>query len=345
MIRKITIFSLKRTFIANFAAGMDYRKQILLPIETEFDVFKSKYSSLFSSSNPAIDMLLKFLLQRNGKMMRPVLVLLVAKSLRQDIPTGIFHLASAVELVHQGSLIHDDVVDESETRRGQTSANAAFDNRLAVLLGDYIVSKSLQEVVATKNLECVHEISVLIGTLSEGEITQLDVLNTDTLSEKAYFDIITGKTASLFAACTSLSAILSGVTPDLVNSFRTYGNIAGLCFQIMDDILDYHDSKETGKPSGNDLKEGKFTLPAIYALTHSDRDWTAHIKAIRSLTATPQQIREVTEYTLSNGGIDYAIQKMQELKTQALNALPIQMEEPFRAAFTAYLELIINRSN
>ncbi len=335
---------MKRTFIVNFAADMDYRKQIMLPIEAEFDEFKSKYSSLFSCPNPAVDLLLKFLLQRNGKMMRPVLVMLVAKCLNHDIPANIYHLASAVELVHQGSLIHDDVVDESETRRGQTSANAAFDNRLAVLLGDYIVSKSLQEVVATRNLECVNAISALIGTLSEGEITQLDVLNSDTLSEKAYFDIITGKTASLFAACTTLSAILSGASEDQVEGFRIYGTIAGLCFQIMDDILDYHDSRETGKPSGKDLKEGKFTLPAIYALTHSDRDWTAHIKAIRSLTATQQQIREVTEYTLSNGGIDYAIQKMQEFKTQALNALPIQMEDTFRTAFIAYLELIINRS-
>ncbi len=335
---------MKRTFIVNFAVDMDNRKQIMLPIEAEFGEFKSKYSSLFSSPNPAVDLLLKFLLQRNGKMMRPVLVLLVAKSLHNDIPASVYHLASAVELIHQGSLIHDDVVDESETRRGKTSANAAFDNRLAVLLGDYIVSKSLQEVVATQNLECVNAISALIGTLSEGEITQLDVLNSDILSEEVYFDIITGKTASLFAACTTLSAILSGASANQVEAFRTYGTIAGLCFQIMDDILDYHDSQETGKPSGNDLKEGKFTLPAIYALTHSNRDWTAHIKAIRSLTATPQQIREVTEYTLSNGGIDYAIQKMQDLKTQALNALPTQMEEPLRAAFNAYLELIINRS-
>ena len=323
---------------------MDNRKQIMMPIEAEFGEFKSKYSSLFSSPNPAVDLLLKFLLQRNGKMMRPVLVLLVAKSLHNDIPASVYHLASAVELIHQGSLIHDDVVDESETRRGKTSANAAFDNRLAVLLGDYIVSKSLQEVVATQNLECVNAISALIGTLSEGEITQLDVLNSDILSEEVYFDIITGKTASLFAACTTLSAILNGASANQVEAFRTYGTIAGLCFQIMDDILDYHNSQETGKPSGNDLKEGKFTLPAIYALTHSNRDWTAHIKAIRSLTATPQQIREVTEYTLSNGGIDYAIQKMQDLKTQALNALPTQMEEPLRAAFNAYLELIINRS-
>ena len=322
---------------------MDYMKQILLPIEAEFDEFKSRYSSLFSCPNPAVDLLLKFLLQRNGKMMRPVLVMLVAKSFG-NLKDSIYHLASAVELVHQGSLIHDDVVDESETRRGKSSANAAFDNRLAVLLGDYIVSKSLQEVVATQNLDCVNAISTLIGTLSEGEITQLDVLNSTTLSEQAYFEIISGKTASLFSACTSLSAILSGASDKQVEAFRTYGNIAGLCFQIMDDILDYHDSKETGKPSGNDLKEGKFTLPAIYALTHSDRDWSAHIKAIRSLSATPEQIREVTEYTLSNGGIDYAVRKMQELKDQALNALPASISVPLRTAFTSYLELIINRS-
>lgn len=322
---------------------MEYMKQILLPIEAEFDEFKSRYSSLFSCSNPAVDLLLKFLLQRNGKMMRPVLVMLVAKSFG-NLKDCIYHLASAVELVHQGSLIHDDVVDESETRRGKSSANAAFDNRLAVLLGDYIVSKSLQEVVATQNLKCVNAISTLIGTLSEGEITQLDVLNSTTLSEQAYFEIISGKTASLFSACTSLSAILSGASDKQVEAFRTYGNIAGLCFQIMDDILDYHDSKETGKPSGNDLKEGKFTLPAIYALTHSDLDWSAHIKAIRSLSATPDQIREVTEYTLSNGGIDYAVRKMQELKAKALDVLPSNLPDSLKTAFSSYLELIVNRS-
>ena len=322
---------------------MEYMKQILLPIEAEFDEFKSRYSSLFSCPNPAVDLLLKFLLQRNGKMMRPVLVMLVAKSFG-NLKDSIYHLASAVELVHQGSLIHDDVVDESETRRGKSSANAAFDNRLAVLLGDYIVSKSLQEVVATQNLDCVNAISTLIGTLSEGEITQLDVLNSTSLSEQAYFEIISGKTASLFSACTSLSAILSGASDKQVEAFRTYGNIAGLCFQIMDDILDYHDSKETGKPSGNDLKEGKFTLPAIYALTHSDRDWSAHIKAIRSLSATPEQIREVTEYTLSNGGIDYAVRKMQELKAKALDVLPSNLPDSLKTAFSSYLELIVNRS-
>ena len=316
---------------------------IFKPIEAEFDEFKSRYSSLFSCPNPAVDLMLKFLLQRNGKMMRPALVLLVAKCFG-TIPDKIYHLASAVELVHQGSLIHDDVVDESEIRRGKSSVNATFDNRLAVLFGDFIVSKSLQEVVATQSIRCINDISTLIGTLSAGEITQLDVLKSDTLSEETYFEIITGKTASLFTACTTLSAILCGATDDQVEAFRTYGNIVGLCFQIMDDILDYHDSKDTGKPSGNDLKEGKFTLPAIYALTHSDRNWSAHIKAIRSLSATPEQIREVTEYSVSNGGIDYAVRKMQELKDHAIKSLPATIPAPLRTALISYLEVIVNRS-
>ena len=322
---------------------MDYIRQICAPIEDEFEEFRGRYSSLFSSANPGVDILLKFLLERKGKLMRPILVLLVAKSYGK-VSDSTYHLASAVELLHQGSLIHDDVVDESDKRRGKKSANAVYDNKMAVLLGDYIVSMALRQIAATANIKSVDALSALIGTLSEGEITQLNALDNNTLSEELYFDIISKKTAILFSSCTSLSAILSGASSDEVEAFRQFGHVAGLCFQIMDDILDYHDSSETGKPSGNDLKEGKFTLPAIYALTHSDRDWSAHIKAIRSLEATPTQIREVTEYSVSNGGIDYALKKMEELKTQAIQGLPSFISPDLRTAFTSYLELITNRS-
>ena len=322
---------------------MDYIRQICAPIEVEFEEFRKRYSSLFSSANPGVDILLKFLLERKGKLMRPILVLLVAKSYGK-VSDSTYHLASAVELLHQGSLIHDDVVDESDKRRGKKSANAVYDNKMAVLLGDYIVSMALRQIAATANIKSVDALSALIGTLSEGEITQLNALDNNTLSEELYFDIISKKTAILFSSCTSLSAILSGASSDEVEAFRQFGHVAGLCFQIMDDILDYHDSSETGKPSGNDFKEGKFTLPAIYALTHSNREWSAHIKAIRSLEATPQQIREVTEYSVSNGGIDYALAKMEELKNQAIQGLPSFISADLRTAFTSYLELITNRS-
>ena len=322
---------------------MDLRNHICAPIEAEFDEFRSRYSSLFSCSNPVVDVLLKFLLRRNGKMMRPILTLLVSKCYG-IVPDKTYHLAAAVELLHQGSLIHDDVVDESEQRRGRRSANAAFDNRMAVLLGDYVVSMALQQITSTADTRCFDVLSRLIGILSEGEINQLKALDFETLSEDVYFDIISKKTAILFASCTELSAILSGASASDTEAFRQYGHIAGLCFQIMDDILDYHSSNETGKPSGNDMKEGKFTLPAIYALNNSSLDWSSHIKAIRSLTATPEQIREVTDYTLSNGGIEYAISKMKELKKQAMSGLPAFISPELRLAFESYLELITNRS-
>ena len=322
---------------------MDYMQSICNPVRAEFDEFRSRYSSLFSCSNPAVDVLLKFLSRRNGKMMRPILVLLGSKCYG-EIPESAYHLASAVELLHQGSLIHDDVVDESEQRRGRRSANAAFDNRMAVLLGDYVVSMALQQITATKDVRCVDQLSKLIGTLSEGEINQLNALDYDTLSEDVYFDIISKKTAILFSSCTELSAVLSGASDRETEAFRQFGHVSGLCFQIMDDILDYHSSDETGKPTGNDMKEGKFTLPAIYALNHSDRDWSAHIKAIRSLRATPQQIKEVTDYTVSNGGIQYAVSKMEELKKQAIQGLPAFISLDLRCALESYLELITNRA-
>ena len=321
---------------------MDYRKQICAPIESEFEEFSKRYSQLFSSPNPGVDLLLKFLLERKGKLMRPILVLLVAKCYGQ-VKDDAYNLASAVEMLHQGSLIHDDVVDESDKRRGKKSANAVFDNKMAVLLGDYVVSQALRQITVTNNVKCVEALSTLIGTLSEGEIIQLNALDETTLSEDLYFEIISKKTAILFSSCTSFSALLSGASDQDIEAFRQFGHVAGLCFQIMDDILDYHDSAETGKPSGNDLKEGKFTLPAIYALTHSDRDWSAHIKAIRSLEATPEQIRQVTEYSVSNGGIDYAVAKMDELKKQALQGLPAFIPASLLTAFTAYLDLITNR--
>ena len=321
---------------------MDMIKQICAPIEQEFEEFRNRYSQLFSSANPGVDLLLKFLLERKGKLMRPILVLLVAKCYG-IVKDSTYYLASAVELLHQGSLIHDDVVDESDKRRGKKSANAVYDNKMAVLLGDFIVSMALIQITATANIKSVNALSTLIGTLSEGEITQLNVLDNTTLSEDLYFDIISKKTAILFSSCTSLSALLNGASEAEIEGFRQFGHVAGLCFQIMDDILDYHDSSETGKPSGNDLKEGKFTLPAIYALTHSDRDWSAHIKAIRSLEATPQQISEVTEYSVSNGGIEYSLAKMEELKKQAIQGLPAFISPELRNSFECYLELITNR--
>lgn len=328
-------------YFCYFCGVMDYLSTILKPIEGEMEEFKRRYSLIFTSADAQIDALLKFLLARRGKFMRPILVLLVAKSFG-CVNDSVYHLASSVELLHQGSLIHDDVVDESDLRRGKPSVNSAFDNKMAVLLGDFIVSQALQQV-ASSHIECVKEISRLIGTLSEGEIIQIDALDSPLLSEDVYFDIISRKTAYLFSISARLSALLSGASKAEIDAFEQFAYKAGLCFQIMDDILDYHSQSETGKASGNDLKEGKFTLPSIYALNHSDRDWSAEIKSIRSLTASAEVISKVTDYSISNGGIEYATAKMRSLKEEAFAALPCNMPEQFRAAFKSFLDLITDR--
>lgn len=313
------------------------------PVGEELNEFKRRYSLVFSSDNPQIDVLLKFLSARKGKFMRPILVLLVAKA-NGGANDQVYSLASSVELLHQGSLIHDDVVDESELRRGKPSVNSAFDNRMAVLLGDFIVSQALQQVIATGRAECIGEVSRLIGTLSEGEIIQIGALDSPVLSEDVYFDIISRKTAYLFSISARMSAMLSGASKDRIDAFDQFAYKAGLCFQIMDDILDYHDQNETGKACGNDLKEGKFTLPSIYALNHSDRDWSAEIKAVRSLTASPEVIAEISEYSISNGGIDYAISRMKSLKAEALAVLPSDMSESLYDAYKSFLDLITDRT-
>lgn len=321
---------------------MSNQEIIVSAIQDEFSKFRTYYTSLFSNKVSSVDVLLKFLAERNGKMMRPLLVLLTAKCFGA-VPESVYHLAASIELLHQGSLIHDDVIDESDKRRGKDSANAVYDNRLAVLLGDYVVSMGLKEITMTDNIRSVGTISSLIGTLSEGEIIQLDALNLPNLSEDLYFDIITKKTAYLFATAAEMSAFLCSASEQEVENMRRFGEIIGLCFQIRDDIFDYYKSTEIGKPFGNDLREGKFTLPAIYALTNSDRDWSLYIQNVRSLSATNDQIEEITDYTIQNGGIEYAEAKMQELKKQAISLLPAYISDDLRRAFQTYLDVIINR--
>lgn len=322
---------------------MNYSQNIKAPIEKELEKFTLQYQSVLQCNNPAVDVLLKFLLERKGKFMRPVLVLLTAKCFG-EIPDSVYHSAISVELIHQASLIHDDVVDESDKRRGMVSANAAFDNKLAVLLGDFVVSKALLECAATDSVHAVRTLSTLIGNLSEGEITQLDALHGSTLSEELYYEIITKKTAALFSTSAELAALLCGATADQAAAFSEFGRVAGLCFQIKDDIFDYLSDSSIGKPTGNDLKEGKFTLPAIHAINNSNQDWSSHIQAIRSLSATPEQIADVTDFAVSNGGIQYAESKMKELRDKALSALPESLSPELKLAFSSYLDLIITRS-
>ena len=240
------------------------------PIEKEMTTFREVFDASLETSNPLLKEVLAYIRQRNGKMMRPMLTMLVAKAFG-ELSSGAYHAAATMEMLHTASLVHDDVVDESNERRGQPSVNSAFNNKISVLVGDYLLSTALHHASLTRNPDIVIAVSCLGQELSEGEILQLSNISNAELSETTYYEIIRKKTAALFATCAQLGAMSSGASAEQVETFRLYGEKVGICFQIKDDIFDYFDSPELGKPTGNDMLEGKLTLPAIHAVnTHGD---------------------------------------------------------------------------
>ena len=244
---------------------MDKLQQIKLPIDKEFEEFRRLFDSSLQSSNSLLSEVLSYIKQRNGKMMRPILALLIAK-LFGEINDSTLHAALSLELLHTASLVHDDVVDESTERRGQLSVNAVFNNKVAVLTGDYLLATALVEVGMTRNYGIIDIVSKLGQDLAEGELLQLSNVSNPEYSEDIYFDVIRKKTAVLFAACMKAGALSVGAGDEKAEYARLFGEYIGLCFQIKDDIFDYYESKEIGKPTGNDMLEGKLTLPALYAL-------------------------------------------------------------------------------
>lgn len=321
---------------------MDLLKSITEPIDGELGCFKKYFSSLMDTDDSGLAVLLDCLKTRNGKMLRPILALLIGKY--YGFPSdGIYNVAASMELLHTASLIHDDVVDNSMLRRGNPSFNAVFDNKMAILFGDYVVGLSLEEMAKTGNVGNVARLSSLSKTLSSGEIAQLGIRSSLELSEDNYFDIIYRKTASLFSTAAYLAAFVSGAATSEAETFSEFGRLAGLCFQIRDDIFDYLPTEGLGKPSGIDMKEGKITLPAIYALNTSDLDWSDTVRDIRNCVATDDQIKAVAEYSIEHSGIQYADNRMHELAAQALELLPYNMSDTLREAFSDYIELLIRR--
>ena len=321
----------------------DLLTSVTAPIQSELDGFNNYFNSLFDTDDDSVRPLLEVLGNQRGKMLRPILVLLTAKYFGVS-SDRIFHLASSVELLHTSTLIHDDVVDNSMLRRGNPSFNSLFDNKMSVLFGDYVLAMALRELSSVGVVENFSILSELSKNLSSGEIFQLVVRNSDVLSEDSYFDIIYRKTACLFSSCCRMTAITCGADPKQADAFAEFGRLAGICFQIKDDIFDYFSSSDTGKPSGNDLQEGKFTLPAIFALNTSDRDWSSYIKSVRSCSADESMRREITEYTVENGGVRYAEERMREISASAMRSLPSDMSSDLRIAFRDYVSLILNRT-
>lgn len=325
---------------------MDYLSLIKQPIVTELNDFIDLFNQSLSHSDGLLETALSHIRNRGGKRMRPILMLLMAKNYG-GVTEATQYAAVGLELLHTASLVHDDVVDESEERRGQMSVNASYNNKVAVLVGDYILSTSLLHVSLTHNEIIVQRLARLGQTLSNGEILQLTNTSQDGLSEDIYYQVIERKTAALFEACAAIGAISAGQDPDDVDAAVKFGQNIGIIFQIRDDIFDYYDSKEIGKPTGNDMAEGKLTLPVIYAINSTqDEQMIALARKVKARTITTEEIARLVEFTKQNGGIQYAERRMLDFHREATAFIENEVKSPEIAkAFQAYLDFVIQRKN
>uniref|UniRef100_UPI004024EC28 polyprenyl synthetase family protein n=1 Tax=Alloprevotella sp. TaxID=1872471 RepID=UPI004024EC28 len=322
---------------------MDKLTAIRRPVEQELTAYKELFDAALAHEDDFLGQALDYVRRRQGKMMRPLLVVLMAKELGK-VSVNSLRSAVTLELLHTASLVHDDVVDESGERRGQRSVNAVYDNKVAVLVGDYLLSTSLLQAAQTSNIHVVEIISRLGGTLSEGEVYQLANIRKEHISEEAYFHIIYHKTAALFAACAELGAISAGGNADYVARAKRFGELVGLCFQIRDDIFDYYEDSKIGKPTGNDMLEGKLTLPVIYAIQHADNEHVMQLAArVKSGEASAAEIAELVDYTKSHGGIEYAERRMRELHNEALQLLDAWQNAEVRESLRGYIDFVVDR--
>ncbi|WP_289857891.1 polyprenyl synthetase family protein [uncultured Muribaculum sp.] len=312
-------------------------------IASELDELNSNISQALHTANPLMNEIVENYLKANGKQIRPMLVLLSAKLLGK-VTQATVASAAAIEMLHNATLIHDDVIDQTRTRRNAPTVNAVWDNHVAVLVGDFFVSSSLQAALKTGSMECVGIIAELGRTLSLGEIEQIDNARSHSLSEDAYFDIIQSKTASLFMACVEMGAVTSGASAAETGQMRQVARMLGLCFQIRDDIFDYFDDESVGKPTGNDLREGKVTLPLLYALNRADLpECGAMNLLVRKPELSTDEIGTLTEYARKAGGIDYAYAKMKELRDKGVEMISRFPASKTRDSFVLLFDYIIRR--
>ena len=325
---------------------MDYLSLIKEPISAELEDFISLFNQSLSHDEGLLSQVLVHIRQRGGKRMRPMLILLMAKNFGR-VSSVTQHAAVGLELLHTASLVHDDVVDESSERRGQASVNALYDNKVSVLVGDFILSTALLYVSKTHSEVIVRYLSELGRTLSDGEILQLTNIQNEAITETAYYEIIKRKTAALFEACAAIGAESAGASHDDVEAARKFGQNLGIIFQIRDDIFDYYASKEIGKPTGNDMLEGKLTLPVIYALKSTgNAEMMMLARKVKAREVKQSEINQLVAFTKENGGIEYADQQMWKFHADCMRFIDERVgDSAIKTALKAYLDFVIERKS
>ena len=319
-------------------------EEIQKSIAAELDALNARIEEQLGSSCPMINTIVENYLKTVGKQIRPIIVMLSAKMFAEVTPRVISG-AAAVELLHNSSLIHDDVVDESKLRRGQPTINSIWDNHIAVLVGDYFVSVALQQAISTNDLRIIATISELGKMLSQGELDQIYNARYHTITEQAYFDIIDRKTASLFVACARIGCYSVDADEESTEKLVRFTKLLGECFQIKDDIFDYLASdSQIGKPVGNDLREGKITLPLLYALEHSQLpEREAMVELSRTEALSEEDIQRLIEFTIASGGIDYATAVMHRLRAEGSAIMETLPQSDVTRAFMSVFDYIISR--
>ena len=312
-------------------------------IATELEMLNNRISSTLASPNALMNQVVEGYLKSKGKQIRPIIVILSAKLLGK-VNDNVIAAATSVELLHNATLIHDDVVDDTKLRRGQATINNIWDNHIAVLVGDFFLSSALFQAIETENIAIIKSITNLGKQLSIGEIDQIYNARYHTLSEDAYFQTIYRKTASLFVSCVEVGAYAVGASEEHTRQLSEVARLLGLCFQIKDDIFDYFDDEKIGKPTGNDLREGKITLPLLHVLLNDTLPQHEEMLALsKKEVLNTDEINTLIDYAKRNGGIEYAYDTMHRLRNEAAEILTQLPESETRQHFITIIDYIISR--
>jgi octaprenyl-diphosphate synthase len=319
-------------------------EQIKLPIQQEMEFFETKFKASMISNVSLLNRITHYIVRRKGKQMRPMFVFLVAKMVSNgQFKERTYRGASVIELIHTATLVHDDVVDDSNRRRGFFSLNALWKNKIAVLVGDYLLSKGLLLSIDNDDFDILKLISIAVREMSEGELLQIEKARQLDITEDVYFEIIRKKTATLIAACTAIGATSVDADKTDVEKMRKFGELIGIAFQIKDDLFDYSDAK-IGKPTGIDIKEQKMTLPLIYTLNNcskKERSWL--INSVKNHNKDKVRVKKVIEFVKQHGGIEYTYNKMTEYQHAALTILETYPDSPYKESLQTMVNYVIER--
>lgn len=322
---------------------MDALEEIKAPISGEMKEFENRFREAMRSSVPLLDKITYYIVKRKGKQIRPMFVFLSA-GMCGGVTESTYRAASLIELLHTASLVHDDVVDDANERRGFFSINALWKNKIAVLVGDYLLSRGLLLSVDHREYGLLQIVSDSVREMSEGELLQIEKARRLDIEESVYFDIIRKKTATLIASCCASGACSAGAVPETIARMKQVGEYVGIAFQIKDDLFDYEMGGTIGKPTGIDIKERKMTLPLIYTLAHSDRTQKSRIiNIVKNHNTDPRRVREVITMVKEGNGIRYASEKMAEYRDKALELLDGFPPSAFRTSFTGLIQYTVDR--